>query len=471
MTFRETRIHFIGIGGIGMSGIARMLVSQGKTVSGSDLAGSPVTQSLASAGVLVAFPQSARNISDDVGLVVVSAAVKDDNPELAEARRRGITVQKYAKVLGRLMNERRGIAVSGTHGKTTTTAMIATVLIKAGLDPSFVVGAAVGPLGGSSRAGKGDLFVVEACEYDRSFHNLMPHCAVINNIEEDHLDYYGGGIEEIVESFAQFASQVRPDGLIVANGRDENVARATRRASCTVENFALEDGSADWCAQNLRLSQGLYRFETLYKGNSLGTFALGIPGRHNVSNALAAMACCRWAGVDLSVVREALPQFCGADRRFQIVGQASGVTVVDDYAHHPSEIRETLKAAREFFRARRIFVVFQPHQHSRTRFLLADFAASFGEADVVLVPDIYFVRDSDAERQQVNSSDLVLAMKAHRKECYYLATFADIAAYLEQKLTEHDVVITMGAGDIYKVGLSLMKVLDAREHGRRSVTF
>ena len=456
MSFDERHLHFIGIGGIGMIGIARMLATEGKTVSGSDLAEFPSLRSLTDLGVAVSVPQESGNIADDVDLVVISAAIKEDNLELVEAHRRGIPVQKYAQVLGRLMNERRGIAVSGTHGKTTTTAMIAVVLRKAGLDPSFVVGASVEGLGSSSGVGTGDYFVVEACEYDRSFHNLAPKCAVLNNIEEDHLDYYTGGLGEIVESFAKFASQVRPDGLLVANLADDNVMQAAQSAACNVETFALDNPDADWAAVSLRPSVGLYGFNVIYHGEDLGTFDLSVPGRYNVSNALAATACCHWAGVEMPVVREAMRGFHGADRRFQIVGQVEGVTVVDDYAHHPSEIRETLKGAREFFEARRLFVVFQPHQHSRTRFLLSDFASSFGEADIVLVPDIYFVRDSESERHQVNASDLVREVKDNGTECHYLPTFDDIESHLRKRLTVGDVVITMGAGDVFKVGRALV---------------
>ena len=454
MTFKERHIHFVGIGGIGMSGIARMLLAEGKTVSGSDLAESPVTRALASAGADVKVPQSAGNVAEGTDLVVISAAIKPDNVEVLEATRRGVPVQKYAEVLGRLMNARRGIAVSGTHGKTTTTAMIATVLQHAGLDPSFVVGAAVGPLGGSSGVGAGEHFVVEACEYDRSFHHLRPHCAVINNVEEDHLDYYTGGLDEIVASFGVFASQVRPEGLLVANHGDANVARAVAAAetACRVETFGLEDAEADWSETALRPSRGVFQFDVRCGAEDLGTFELGIPGRHNVSNALAALACCRWAGVDARAARAALRTFRGAERRFQIVGEAGGVTVVDDYAHHPSEIRETLWAARGFFPGRRLLVVFQPHQHSRTRFLLADFAASFDDADAVWVPEIYFVRDSESERQQVTSSDLVDAMKAHGKTCHDLASFDAIVAHLGAALRPGDVVITMGAGDVNRIG-------------------
>ena len=463
MTFEERHIHFIGVGGIGMSGIARMLARQGKTVTGSDLVETDVTRSLAASGIGVRIGQSGADLPGTADLVVVSAAIKDDNPERVEARRRGVPVQKYARVLGRLMNERRGIAVSGTHGKTTTTAMVAMVLRRAGLDPSFVVGADVGPLGGSSAVGSGEFFVVEACEYDRSFLNLQPHCAVITNIEADHLDYYTGGLDEIVDAFGTFASQVHPDGLLVANLADRNVVEAAECASCRVESFALEEPGADWTTAKLRRVRGLYNFRVIHGDEDLGTFDLGIPGGHNVSNALAALACCRWAGVDLRVAREALRDFHGADRRFQVVADSQGVTIGDDYAHHPTEIAATLKAAREFFGARRIFVVFQPHQHSRTRFLLADLAASFDHADAVLVPDIYFVRDSEEERQQVNAGDLVRAMRTHGKECEYLPTFAEIERHLLERLRTGDVVVTMGAGDVFKVGRRLAERLEARD--------
>ncbi|HUV39636.1 MAG TPA: cyanophycin synthetase, partial [Planctomycetota bacterium] len=283
--------------------------------------------------------------------------------------------------------------------------------------------------------------------------------AVINNIEEDHLDYYTGGLPEIVASFARFASQVRPEGLLVLNGADANVRDALKQARprCRVETFALEDADADWTAAALRPTRGLFRFQARHAGRSLGTFELVIPGRHNVSNALAALACCTWAGVDADAVRASLAKFRGAERRFQLVGERSGVTVVDDYAHHPSEIRETLRGARAYFGTRRIVVIFQPHQHSRTRFLLADFARAFDDADLVIVPEIYFVRDSEDERQQVTSSDLVRAMRTHGKECLDLATFDEIEARLRKELRAGDVVITMGAGDVYKVGRRLVE--------------
>jgi UDP-N-acetylmuramate--alanine ligase len=463
MTFKESRIHFVGIGGTGMCGIARMLLSEGKQVSGSDITESAVTRTLARDGITVTLGQRAENITADTELVVISAAIKPDNPEVLEAKRLGIPVQKYAQVVGRLMNDRRGIAVSGTHGKTTTSAMVATVLHAAGLDPSFVIGAAVGPLGGSSHAGKGKLFVVEACEYDRSFHNYFPSCAVINNIEKDHLDYYTGGLPEIVEAFGKFASQVKREGVLVVNRCDAEAMEAAKSRRCRLETFGLDASTDGWSATDLKCRQGFFSFRPLFKGKDLGEFEMGIPGVHNVSNALAAMACCRWAGVKESVVRDALRDFHGADRRFQIIGSPGGVTIVDDYAHHPTEIRVTLKAAREFFEARRVFVVFQPHQHSRTRFLLEEFAQSFKDADVVLIPDIYFVRDSDVERRSVSSQDLVAAVDNGKHTCLYLPTFEEIRDHLVRTLKPGDVVITMGAGDINKVGWWLAKHLEGRD--------
>ncbi len=457
MTFKERRIHFIGVGGVGMCGIARMLAREGKTVSGSDLKETDVTRLLGAEGIRIFIGQSASNIAEDVDLVVATAAIKPDNPEIVEAARRGIRVEKYARVLGRLMNDRKGIAVSGAAGKTTTTAMVVSILKGAGLDPNFVVGAAVGNLGGSSGVGTSDLFVVEACEYDRSFHNLFPHCAVINNVEEDHLDYYTGGLPEIIGSFAKFAEQVRPDGRLIVNGDDKVALAVARLAGKAPETFSIDNTRAYWHCASMYSKGGLYRFRLRAGGKDAGEFEMGIPGKHNVSNALAAIACAHWAGVEFDAMRDPLREFHGADRRFQVVGEGAGVTIIDDYAHHPTKISKTLEAAREFFAGRRIWVVFQPHQHSRTRFLLKDFASSFSDADIVLVPDIYFVRDSDEDRQAVTSADLIREMTACGKECYYLPTFRDIEDHLRGRLRSGDVVITMGAGDVYKVGQSIWR--------------
>ena len=448
-------VHLVGIGGTGMRGLAEVLISHGCSVTGSDLSPSDGTSRLTERGARIWYRHTRDNIRRGVACVVHTAAARDDNPELVEARRRGIPVLKYAQMLGLLMRLKQGICIAGTHGKSTTSAMTAWALVQAGMDPSVVVGANVPQLGGPARAGTGDHFVAEACEYDRSFHHLAPRAAALLNIDEDHLDYYSG-LDEIVESFHTFAHLVPGDGLVVANGQDPNVEGAICGLDVPIETFAV-DGQADWEARKVHGWRGRYTFEAYYRGEHFGAFRLSVPGTHNVENALAAMALAHWAGACPEAIRQALNTYAGADRRFQIRGEWGGVTVVDDYAHHPTEIQATLAAARGHFENRRIWVVFQPHQHSRTRFLLKDFATSFGiDAKIkIVVPDIYFVRDSAAWRQEVSSQELVDAITGLGGDACYLPTFDEIEEHLAAHLRPGDVLITMGAGDVWKIGHEL----------------
>jgi len=443
----------IGIGGVGMSGVARVLLSEGVAVSGSDMAERPVVETLRGMGAAVEVGHAAENVPAEAGAVVISAAVKDENPELQEARRRSLPVLKYAEALGLLMREKRGVAVAGTHGKTTTTAMLACILERAGLSPSFVVGAEVPELGTSSREGSGEVFVAEACEYDRSFLNLHPRIAVITNIEEDHLDYYSG-LDEIRGAFAEFARVVPSDGLVLVNAHDRDALAAAEGAPARVETFG-SGVEADWRSENLRGARGRYVFDLVGRGENLGRVELGVPGVHNVLNALAAAAVAGELGVDSEAVRGALAAFSGAARRFEVVAFERGVTVIDDYAHHPTEIQATLKTVRDSFADGRLTVVFQPHQHSRTRFLLKDFARSFSQADRVIVPDIYFVRDSEQERQAVSARDLVRELSGLGYAAEYRPGWEEIVARLLADLAPGDVVVTMGAGDVYEVAYEL----------------
>jgi len=457
VVFPAKKVHLVGIGGVGMSGVARMLASEGVAVTGSDMRDNPVFDALRSMGVVVHVGHDAAFIPPGVGLIVASAAVKDDNPELVEARRRGIEVIKYARALGLLMAEQTGVAISGTHGKTTTTAMLAWILTRAGKDPSFVVGAHVPDLGTSSREGSSRIFVAEACEYDRSFLNLCPKITVINNIEEDHLDYYHD-LADIVSAFREFAALLPPDGLLVVSAHDRNAVNIAESTSVPHQTFGNRI-KADWQAENLSPSRGRYTFDVLHDGATLGSASLAIPGVHNVLNALAAIAVAHELGVDFATVADALAGFHGAARRFEIVGEAQGVTIIDDYAHHPTEIQVTLKAARDFFRAGRLWVVFQPHQYSRTRFFLKDFARSFSQADKIIVPDIYFVRDSDEERRAVNAGDLVRELVGLGYDAEYAPDWAAIVDRLSRQVERGDVVITMGAGNVYEVGHDLLQKL------------
>ncbi|GMV98006.1 MAG: UDP-N-acetylmuramate--L-alanine ligase [Phycisphaerae bacterium] len=456
-------VHMIGVGGCGMCGAAALLQRRGARVSGSDRAASPALRRLAERGVAVHVGQAADNLPATCDLVVYSAAVKEDNPELHAARARGLKVIKYSQLLGILMQEQTGIAIAGTHGKSTTTAMTAFILRHAGLDPSFVIGAEVEQLGGGSGVGDGRHFVVEACEFDRSFHNLRPTIATILNVEEDHLDCYPD-LEAIIESFRMFARLIPPDGLLVVNGDDRNAMRAVAGLEAPVETFGFGP-QADWRAEVTGVERGCFAFRAWWKGREMAVAKLAIPGRHHVANALAAMAVCHRAGVAPAAVVEALGRFRGAGRRLTERGRVAGVTVVDDYGHHPTEIQVTLRAAREFYSPRRLYVVFQPHQHSRTRFLLRDFASSFGSADVVIVPDIYFVRDSESERDLIDAKDLVGAIHLHGGEARYEPDFARIVSMLCAETAEGDLVITMGAGNVNQIADDLVRCLEKTRRG------
>ncbi len=448
------RIHFIGAGGCGMRGIAEFVLAEGGVVSGSDLRPSAATDRLARLGAAIYIGHEAGNLTPGTDLVVHSAAVKADNPERVEAHRRGLPVLKYAEFLGRLMDLRHGIAVAGTHGKSTTTAMVAYVLAEAGLDPSFVIGAHVPQLGGGSRVGAGPHLVVEACEYDRSFLHLSPRAAAVLNVEEDHLDYYRD-LAEIRSAFADLAARVPADGLLVTGGADLGRRQVVARARCRVETFGV-GGEWDWHAENLEADCGRFAFDVYRRGTFYASMRLSVAGRHQVFNALAATALSAWAGAGAEAIADALGRFEGAGRRMEILGRAAGVTVVDDYAHHPTEIQATLKAAAERFRPRCLWVVFQPHQHSRTRFLLKDFAQALTVADRIIVPDIYFVRDSEQERQAVRSQDLVGEIQRLGADALYLADFDSIRRYLVESLGTGDVLMTMGAGDVWRLARPLL---------------
>ncbi len=440
-----------------MSGLAAILHLGGARVTGSDCASSTAIDQLRAKGVKIT-EQTGAALPTEIGLVVASAAIPSEHPELAEARRRGYPVIKYAEMLGAVMAQRTGFAVSGTHGKSTTTAWLAYALRVAGLNPSFVVGADVAQLGGGSGAGAGPDFVVEACEYDRSFLQLAPRHAVILNIEEDHLDCYEN-LAAITDAFAAFADRVPPDGLLLVNGDDPCCREiADGRPNAVTFGFGHD---CDWRAAELTLADGRRRFELIVDRHSIGAFEVGLSGRHNVMNALAVAALARKAGATWDAIRAALRDFVGARRRLEQIADIGGVIVADDYAHHPTEIAATLSAARERWRPNNLWCVFQPHQHSRTRFLLADFASSFSEADHVIAPDIYFVRDSRREQELVSANDLVDQLTQKGVDATYQPDFDAIVERLADRLRPGDLVLTMGAGNIWKVADALAARLRA----------
>jgi len=452
----DLRIHMVGIGGSGMSGLARLLAAKGAQVSGTDQRPSELLGRLGACGVRVSVRQEAASVPCDVELIVASAAIAGDHPEIAEARRRGIPVIKYSQMLGCVMAGMDGIAVAGTHGKSTTTSWLAYTLRAAGRDPSFVVGAEVEQLGGGSGVGGGAQFVVEACEYDRSFLNLPPRRAVILNIEADHLDCYAD-LDDIAAAFSEFARRLPPDGLLVLNGEDARCRRVAGEVSCRVASIALR-GGADWTVRGLRTENGCPRFEVMHDGAAVGEVGIALAGKHNVFNALAVAALAHDVGLPWADIRAGLEGFRGARRRMELRGELRGIRVVDDYGHHPTEVRATLAAARERFAPRRLWCVFQPHQYSRTRALLAEFAQAFGDADVVLVPDVYEARDSH-RAQPISSAELVKQIRGSGGQAEHMRGFDAIVERLVREACADDLVLTMGAGDVWKVADELVRQL------------
>ena len=400
-----TRVHMIGIGGSGMSGAAAMLCELGATVAGSDLNVFEGMGELVRRGARVFIGHDEQHVDSKVQLVVISAAIPASNPELAAARRRGLPVIKYAELLGELMDHRRGVAIAGTHGKSTTTAMCAHLFREAGLSPSFVVGASCAQLGGGGGVGCGPHFIVESCEFDRSFLHLRPDSAAILNIEPDHLDCYED-LGEIIEAFGRFAANTAADGLLVCNGASDPACAAALRTTAPVETFGFEDGT-DWQALNVTGDRGCYVFDVVYRRSLFLSTKLAIPGRYNVANALAAIALAYHAGAEPFQLASALRSFRGISRRLACRGVGGGVTVVDDYAHHPTEIRVTIEAARHRYLPKRIWVVFQPHQYARTSHFMEEFAGSFTEADEIIVPDVYGAREDRQAARLAGSEELV----------------------------------------------------------------
>jgi UDP-N-acetylmuramate--alanine ligase len=446
-----TKYHFIGIGGIGTSGLAKILIKNGAIVSGSDMADSTVVENLRQLGAVIAIGHRPENITPNTDQVVISAAVTAANPELARASELGLPIRKYAEMLGALMDGYSGVAIAGTHGKSTTSAWLSYLLAQAGQEPNYIVGADIPQLGGSSGVGNGNCFVAEACEYDRSFLNLHPDAAVLLNIEQDHLDYYRDE-DDIIDAFAEFAAGVKDGGVLIANGQDKNTVRVLRRFKSEphIIQYGL-DSHCDISGRNPVLVEGSYEFDIYRTNTLLGRTRIALAGAFNILNALAVTAVCLHAGLDAETILKHLGGFTGIDRRLMFKAKIDGVTVLDDYAHHPTEIRASLKAIREKYAPERIWCVFQPHQYSRTRFLLDDFAESFKLADVTIVPEIYFVRDTAESKSTVNAQMLAERIGQQCCEALFINEFSGILEHLKTHVKDGDLVVTMGAGTIWKV--------------------
>ncbi|MFL5733057.1 MAG: UDP-N-acetylmuramate--L-alanine ligase, partial [Chloroflexia bacterium] len=456
------RWHFIGIGGAGMSALAAALLDLGARVSGSDLAESDATRDLQRRGARIAMGHSPSNLGDATRVVVTTAAPAD-NPELLEAHRLGLPVVKRAALLGLLMDLRRGVAIAGTHGKTTTSAMIAWVLARAGRDPSYMVGGTIRGLGAGGHWGRGPDLVAEADEYDSSFLQLHPEVAVITNIEADHLDYYGT-LEDIVAAFAQFALNVKPGGLLVLCADDPQASNLAADLSASAAPFRTQlYGTAPqalWRTRELGPNDhGGFDYVALRDRTEVARLSLTVPGRHNMLNSLAALAACTELGIPVAEAASWLGQFQGAGRRFEVKGTAAGVTVIDDYAHHPTEIAATLEAARRRYPGRRLVALFQPHTYTRTRDFLDVFATSLSAADQVVVTEIYASREHDT----LGLSGRALADKTTATTVDFAPTLKAAADILLDDLQPGDVLLTMGAGDIWKAGEAVLEALENRE--------
>jgi len=442
-------IHFVGIGGIGMSGIAELLLNLGYRVSGSDLKYSEITERLSSLGAFIRLGHDAENVPPDGHVVVISSAVRADNPEVLEAQRRKIPVIPRAEMLAELMRMKYGIAIAGTHGKTTTTSMVATVLATAGWDPTAVVGGKLNSLGSNAKLGQGEFLVAEADESDGSFLKLSPTVAVVTNIDLEHLDFYSG-IGQIKETFLNFINKIPFYGFAVLCVDHPNVQELLPSVTKTVVTYGFSR-HADYRAESLAYEGMTNRFSVVCRGEPLGEMTLRAPGRHNVSNALAAVAVAVELGVSPEKVRQGLMDYAGVVRRFQWKGEKGGVTVIDDYAHHPAEVRATLTAAREVWPDRRIVAGFQPHRYSRTRALFKEFLSAFNEADVLVLFDVYPAGEEQIEGATADC--LCEAIREHghkRASCVGKAVEATDA--VRSILEPGDIFLTMGAGDVWKLG-------------------
>ncbi|MCI6947547.1 UDP-N-acetylmuramate--L-alanine ligase [Oribacterium sp. P9] len=451
---KPVHVHFIGIGGISMSGLAEILLSRKFPVSGSDSHESALTDQLAAQGAVVHYPQMAENITDDIDVVVYTAAIHPDNPEFRAAQEKNLPMLTRAQLLGEIMrNYKEAINVSGTHGKTTTTSMITEILLEAHKDPTVSVGGMLKDIGGNIRVGGQETFVVEACEYTNSFLSFFPTIEVILNVEADHLDFFKD-IDDIRHSFKLFAEKLPEDGLLVINKDIKHSEYFTQALKCRVVTFGHEK-DADYTANFISYDKFAHPSYTLfYKGEELAQVELGVTGEHNIYNSLAAVAVARSLDIPMETILRGLKRFTGTDRRFQKKGSVNGFTIIDDYAHHPQEIAATIEAAKKYPH-RKLWIVFQPHTYSRTAALLDDFAGALSQADEIVLADIYAAREKNTIG--ISSDDLRKHMLEQNTNVYYIPKFEDIEDFLLQHVEEGDVLITMGAGDIYKVGDDLLK--------------
>ena len=454
LNFNEPiHVYFMGIGGISMSGLAEILLREGFTISGSDMKESALTKQLEEKGVNVFYGQVASNISSEIDLVVYTAAIREDNEEWQAAKQANIPMLTRAQLLGQIMdNYAKSIAVSGTHGKTTTTSMISQVLLEANTDPTITVGGILSAIDGNLRVGQSEVFISEACEYTNSFLNFRPKYSIILNVEAEHLDFFKD-LEDVRNSFKKFAANTRPEGATIINGEIEDYEGLVEGLPHQVLTYGF-DSRFDFYAENIRFDEracGI--FTAMHKGKELMKVHLNVPGMHNVSNALATIALATLMELPTEEVIVGLRKFGGANRRFQYKGEVNGVTIIDDYAHHPTEIQATLDAAANY-EHERLVLVFQPHTYTRTQAFLQEFADVLSQADVLVLAEIYAAREKNT--LGISSKDIHDLVKEKGTECYYFPTFEDIETFLSEYCINGDLLITMGAGNVVEIGESLL---------------
>ena len=450
----KQHIYFIGIGGISMSGLAEILLTEGFTVSGSDSKCSPLTEGLEKSGAVIHYGQRAENITKNIDVVVFTSAIHPDNPEYAQAVAYGIPLLSRAELLGQLMrNYKLPVAISGTHGKTTTTSMVSEILLQADTDPTLSIGGILKTIGGNIRVGGSEYFVTEACEYTNSFLSFFPKYSIILNIEEDHLDFFKD-LADIRSSFHRFACLLPADGALIINGGIENLEEITKDVKCPVITYGA-DASFDYPPEDISWDElGHASFTLVQKDGTRRAFSLKVPGEHNIYNACAAIALADLFHIDTEDIRAALLHFTGTDRRFEYKGEVNGITIIDDYAHHPTEIAATLKAAANYPH-KTLWCIFQPHTYTRTKSFMKEFAQALSHADHVILADIYAARETD--NLGISSETLQKELLALGAKCTYLPSFEEIEKYVLENCTTGDLLITMGAGDVVKIGENLLK--------------
>ncbi len=447
-------VHFIGIGGISMSGLAEILLKENFTVSGSDAKESALTRHLEEIGASVFYGQKASNIIEGIDVVVYTAAIHEDNEEYREAKRQGLPMLSRAEFLGQMMtNYDMPVAVSGTHGKTTTTSMLSHILLADGQDPTISVGGILKVIGGNIRVGGSEVFLTEACEYTNSFLHFFPKTAVILNIDADHLDFFKD-LQDIRRSFRRFAELLPADGTLVINEAIEGLREITEGLPCRVVTFGATP-SADYFAERLSYDEkGDASFDVVKRGQVLGRVRLSVTGDHNVLNALSAIVTADVLGISFASMQNGLAEFEGTNRRFEYKGERKGFTIIDDYAHHPTEIRATLAAVKNYPH-KEVWCVFQPHTYTRTKALFDEFVDALSDTEHIVLADIYAARETDT--LGVSSEQIAEALKARGCDAYYLSSFDEIEKFLLENCRKGDVLITMGAGDVVNIGESLLQ--------------